>query len=203
MRDQARRQGHVRLRQVEHRQREVRRQEPQAARRRRDSPQGPTPTSPSRSVGHTDSKGSDKADKKLSQRRVESVREYLVEQGHRRGPHATKGYGEYVPVDTNLTKKAAKQPPGRVHPDRQPRVQAVSGSAFACSGHGDPPVPPAGPHDDHWVRRPRSSSPHPASNGWSVQGSPWTAPPLRSLLVVRSLSAPPRRCAGACRSWPC
>ncbi|PRQ00550.1 OmpA family protein [Enhygromyxa salina] len=55
--------------------------------------------------GHTDSKGSDKNNKKLSQRRVDSVRDYLVSKGIAASRVATKGYGEDVPVDSNLTKE--------------------------------------------------------------------------------------------------
>jgi OmpA-OmpF porin, OOP family len=51
--------------------------------------------------GHTDSKGSTKSNQKLSQRRVESVRDYLVGKGIATGRIAVKGYGEDVPVDTN------------------------------------------------------------------------------------------------------
>lgn len=53
--------------------------------------------------GHTDSKGSDKSNQKLSQRRVESVREYLVGKGVDPAKITAKGYGEGVPVDTNRT----------------------------------------------------------------------------------------------------
>lgn len=53
--------------------------------------------------GHTDSKGSDKSNQKLSQRRVESVREYLVGKGVDGSRITAKGYGEGVPVDTNQT----------------------------------------------------------------------------------------------------
>jgi len=53
--------------------------------------------------GHTDSKGSDKSNQKLSQRRVDSVREYLVGKGIAGNRITAKGYGEGVPVDTNNT----------------------------------------------------------------------------------------------------
>jgi OmpA-OmpF porin, OOP family len=53
--------------------------------------------------GHTDSKGSDSSNQKLSQRRVESVREYLVGKGVSPSRITAKGYGEGVPVDTNRT----------------------------------------------------------------------------------------------------
>ncbi len=53
--------------------------------------------------GHTDSKGSDKSNQKLSQRRVESVRTYLVNKGIDANRITAKGYGESVPVDTNRT----------------------------------------------------------------------------------------------------
>ena len=53
--------------------------------------------------GHTDSKGSDRSNQKLSQRRVDSVREYLVGKGVDGSRITAKGFGEGVPVDTNHT----------------------------------------------------------------------------------------------------
>ena len=53
--------------------------------------------------GHTDSKGGNKYNKKLSQRRVDSVREYIISKGIDAGRMVAKGYGEEVPIDTNRT----------------------------------------------------------------------------------------------------
>jgi outer membrane protein OmpA-like peptidoglycan-associated protein len=53
--------------------------------------------------GHTDSKGSDKYNQKLSQKRVDSVRTYLVNKGVASGRMTAVGYGEKMPIDSNRT----------------------------------------------------------------------------------------------------
>lgn len=59
--------------------------------------------------GHTDSKGSDKSNEKLSQNRVNSVRDYLVNKGIDGGRVTAKGYGESVPVASNLDAAGREQ----------------------------------------------------------------------------------------------
>jgi outer membrane protein OmpA-like peptidoglycan-associated protein len=54
--------------------------------------------------GHTDSDGTEEANLDLSQRRAESVVEYLVEHGIDRDRLTSIGYGEAEPIDTNDTK---------------------------------------------------------------------------------------------------
>lgn len=53
--------------------------------------------------GHTDDKGNDRYNVKLSQRRVDTVRQFLVEQGVSPDRLVAKGYGEAKPVATNDT----------------------------------------------------------------------------------------------------
>ncbi len=53
--------------------------------------------------GHTDSKGSNKYNKKLSQKRVNSVRDYLVSKGIATDRLEPIGHGEDKPIDTNKT----------------------------------------------------------------------------------------------------
>ncbi len=53
--------------------------------------------------GHTDAQGSDASNLSLSQRRADSVRQYLIDKGVEPGRLVAKGYGETVPVDTNDT----------------------------------------------------------------------------------------------------
>jgi outer membrane protein OmpA-like peptidoglycan-associated protein len=53
--------------------------------------------------GHTDSKGSDSYNLKLSQKRADAVRKYLEEQGVATDRLLSVGYGETKPIDTNRT----------------------------------------------------------------------------------------------------
>lgn len=54
---------------------------------------------------HTDSKGSDDYNMKLSQRRAESVVNYLISKGITSDRLVAKGYGETKPIDTNDTEE--------------------------------------------------------------------------------------------------
>ena len=53
--------------------------------------------------GHTDSQGNDRFNLKLSQKRAESVKRFLVGQGVDPGRMVPKGYGENVPIADNRT----------------------------------------------------------------------------------------------------
>jgi OOP family OmpA-OmpF porin len=53
--------------------------------------------------GHTDAQGSDAANQKLSQRRADSVRQYLVDKGIGADRLTAVGYGEAQPIATNDT----------------------------------------------------------------------------------------------------
>jgi outer membrane protein OmpA-like peptidoglycan-associated protein len=55
--------------------------------------------------GHTDNKGSDDFNLKLSKERAAAVREYLVSQGVPEDQLLAVGYGETKPIDTNKTEK--------------------------------------------------------------------------------------------------
>lgn len=59
--------------------------------------------------GHTDNTGEDAYNKKLSDRRAESVENYLVSQGVANGRITTKGYGEDQPVSDNNTETGRKE----------------------------------------------------------------------------------------------
>ena len=54
-------------------------------------------------AGHTDSIGSDSYNIKLSQRRAEAVRTYLVGKGIAADRLSAKGYGESQPIADNAT----------------------------------------------------------------------------------------------------
>jgi OmpA-OmpF porin, OOP family len=52
---------------------------------------------------HTDAKGSDEYNIKLSHNRAASVRTYIISQGIAESRIISKGYGETKPIDTNET----------------------------------------------------------------------------------------------------
>ena len=54
-------------------------------------------------AGHTDNVGNDASNLDLSQRRAESVREYIIAKGVDPERLVAKGYGETTPIDTNKT----------------------------------------------------------------------------------------------------
>ena len=56
-------------------------------------------------VGHTDSDGGDAFNQKLSIRRAESVKDYLVSKGVEKNRVYTEGKGEKQPVADNKTKE--------------------------------------------------------------------------------------------------
>ena len=60
-------------------------------------------------AGHTDAKGSDAYNLRLSQRRAEAVRDYLVQQGVEPSRMTAVGYGESQPVADNATEAGRAQ----------------------------------------------------------------------------------------------
>jgi len=64
--------------------------------------------------GHTDSKGSEEYNLALSQRRADSVKAWLIEEGGLKGiTIITKGYGESKPVAPNTKPDGSDNPEGR------------------------------------------------------------------------------------------
>ena len=53
--------------------------------------------------GHTDAQGSDAANQKLSERRAQAAKDYLIARGIDAARLSSKGYGESQPVDSNET----------------------------------------------------------------------------------------------------
>jgi outer membrane protein OmpA-like peptidoglycan-associated protein len=64
-------------------------------------------------MSHTDSKGNDQYNMKLSQRRAESVVQYLVSKGVKVERLKAKGYGESKPVAPNENSDGSDNPEGR------------------------------------------------------------------------------------------
>jgi OmpA-OmpF porin, OOP family len=67
------------------------------------------PTIKVRVEGHTDSRGSDSYNLKLSQGRAESVKQYLVEHGIVPDRMEPRGFGETVPIADNRTEEGRAQ----------------------------------------------------------------------------------------------
>ncbi|MGB0402599.1 MAG: OmpA family protein [Salibacteraceae bacterium] len=62
---------------------------------------------------HTDSKGTDKYNEQLSQRRAESVVNYLLEKGINKKRLSAKGYGEGSPIVSNTNQDGTDNPTNR------------------------------------------------------------------------------------------
>ncbi len=60
-------------------------------------------------AGHTDSVGSEKYNQGLSERRANSVRDYLVEKGVKASRLSAKGYGELRPIASNDTEEGRQE----------------------------------------------------------------------------------------------
>ena len=72
------------------------------------------PGTPIQVAGHTDSKGADSYNQRLSERRAEAVKAWLVERGDVESARIeTRGYGETRPVAPNETPGGADDPEGR------------------------------------------------------------------------------------------
>jgi OOP family OmpA-OmpF porin len=64
--------------------------------------------------GHTDSKGTEEYNQKLSEKRAEATRQYLIKEGAvDKEMISAKGYGELRPVAPNKTKDGKDNPEGR------------------------------------------------------------------------------------------
>jgi len=67
--------------------------------------------------GHTDTRGDDKANQRLSEARAKSVETYLIQQGIAQDRLSHKGYGETLPVisDEEITKMSSEQEKEAAH----------------------------------------------------------------------------------------
>jgi len=74
---------------------------------------------------HTDSKGKDKYNLKLSQYRAQAIVDYLVANGISSDRLSAKGYGETLPIAPNETSEGKDYPEGRQH-NRRAELKIVS-----------------------------------------------------------------------------
>jgi len=64
--------------------------------------------------GHTDSRGTEEYNQKLSERRADAVRQYLIKEGAvKKAMISATGYGELRPIASNETKDGKDNPEGR------------------------------------------------------------------------------------------
>jgi hypothetical protein len=93
--------------------------------------------------GHTDSRGSDEYNQRLSRERADAVREYLVGNGVTTSQISSRGYGEAYPVASNATEA------GRLQNRRVDIVIGNPGDATAGTGRrpspATAPLPPSHP----------------------------------------------------------
>jgi outer membrane protein OmpA-like peptidoglycan-associated protein len=79
-------------------------------------------TGPVRIEGHTDSKGDDAYNQRLSERRADSVRQWFVRHGLDGVRFSSRGFGETQPIASNTKPDGSDDPEGR---QRNRRVEIV------------------------------------------------------------------------------
>lgn len=76
--------------------------------------------------GHTDGKGTEPYNQKLSERRAEAVRQYLIKEGAvDKARISARGYGESKPIAPNTTKDGKDNPAGRAE-NRRVEILIIS-----------------------------------------------------------------------------
>ena len=76
--------------------------------------------------GHTDSKGTEEYNQKLSERRADAVRQYLIKEGAvKKAMISATGYGELKPVAPNETRDGKDNPEGRAE-NRRVEILIIS-----------------------------------------------------------------------------
>jgi outer membrane protein OmpA-like peptidoglycan-associated protein len=126
-------------------------------------------------VGYTDSVGSDQYNMGLSQRRAQSVANYLASQGVTSQRLATEGMGKQNPRASNAT-EAGRQQNRRVEMFIQPVAQ--QGQPPAQGGYGQAPGgnPPA---QGGYGQRPGAYPPPPAQGGYGQRPGAYPPPAQR------------------------
>ncbi|PLW99541.1 MAG: hypothetical protein C0594_16910 [Marinilabiliales bacterium] len=86
---------------------------------------------------HTDSKGNDEYNQKLSQKRAESVVQYLIEKGIEEERLLAKGYGETQPIANNTNPDGSDNEEGRAKNRRTEFKVIGSADQFSILNRGD------------------------------------------------------------------
>lgn len=131
--------------------------------------------------GHTDGKGADAYNQKLSERRADAVKQYLAGKGIDAGRMSTKGFGKTMPVADNSTDEGREQNRRVELKVLETNGPAGPGEEVPTSGAMDttpPPAPAAAPAE---AAPPEESSgtsatPPPADSGDSGAAAPEAAP---------------------------
>ena len=76
-------------------------------------------------AGHTDNKGSDEHNRKLSQERADAVRNYLISKGIKANRIIAKGYGATEPIAPNNNPDGSDNPDGRQQ-NRRTEVRVIT-----------------------------------------------------------------------------
>jgi hypothetical protein len=123
--------------------------------------------------GHTDSSGSENYNQQLSEKRAESVREYLTEQGVTPENITAQGYGELKPLTSNAN-AAGRQQNRRVelvvsgeaieaaHSETSTTTTTATQPGGVASGTTSTPVPAAQPNPSQPITSPAGSTPQTA-----------------------------------------
>jgi outer membrane protein OmpA-like peptidoglycan-associated protein len=138
--------------------------------------------------GHTSSKGSERSNQRLSEKRAKAVVAKLVELGVAEGRLTGEGLGETRPVASNRTDEGRAEN-RRIEIHVVDEAPAVIDSANPA---GVPPVP-----DNPWGVQPAAPEPAPAANPWGTQpaapapaANPWGSAPAKEAPAVETTTNP-------------
>src|SRR5512143_199028 len=148
-------------------------------------------------VGHTDSIGSDQYNLGLSQRRAQSVANYLASQGVASQRLTTEGMGKQNPRASNAT-EAGRQQNRRVEMFIQPIAQ--QGQPPAQGGYGQAPGGNPPPAQGGYGQTPRTYPPAPAQGGY--RQTPGGYPPVQGGYGKRPGTYPPPPAQGGYGQTP-
>ncbi len=142
--------------------------------------------------GHTDSKGSDQYNPKLSERRAKSVADYLASKGIDSSRMTTKGFGESMPIADNGTDEGREL-------NRRVELRVIeAGSATTAPAAETAPAPEAAPAptpapttDQAPATTASPSAPPASSSEPTTAPATDAAPPATDAAPAQSATTPP------------